>query len=365
MSGAQNTNDVMDILAAPVDAETLSRLHRLLESQGGTRWRPRCRVHRRRLARRTAAARRDDPRVSCGWLTRPRITTASSRPSRRSSAPAYCGRRSASIAPPANSRSTSPGAVRRSTFRWTCRCRTDSASSCSGICPRSATGRPAATGRSPSWSAIRGPCAQSDRLCDQPAAGRRSVPPRAACRRLARRLHRRRRRQDDPPATGGGVTERRTSDPWRARVEAADWTAITDEVNEYGGALLPQLLTPTETERIRASCTTRTTCFAAPSTWVATASGRASTATSGRPTPNRSSGSNRRCIRRLLPIARDWWCEAGPAGALARHPRRMAADVSRRGSDQVDRDPLALRPTGIGTRCIATSTATSSSRCRS
>ncbi len=33
MSGAQNTNEVMDILAAPADAATLSRLHRRLESQ--------------------------------------------------------------------------------------------------------------------------------------------------------------------------------------------------------------------------------------------------------------------------------------------------------------------------------------------
>ena len=32
MNGAQNTNDVMEILAAPAQDETLSRLHRLLES---------------------------------------------------------------------------------------------------------------------------------------------------------------------------------------------------------------------------------------------------------------------------------------------------------------------------------------------
>jgi methylated-DNA-[protein]-cysteine S-methyltransferase len=33
MNGAQNTNDVMEILAPPADGDTLSRLHRLLESQ--------------------------------------------------------------------------------------------------------------------------------------------------------------------------------------------------------------------------------------------------------------------------------------------------------------------------------------------
>jgi hypothetical protein len=38
---------------------------------------------------------------------------------------------------------------------------------------------------------------------------------------------------------------------WRQRVEGGDWDAITTEVNEYGGALLPQLLTSAETARIR------------------------------------------------------------------------------------------------------------------
>jgi hypothetical protein len=41
------------------------------------------------------------------------------------------------------------------------------------------------------------------------------------------------------------------TDPWRQRVDSGDWKAITDEVNDYGGALLPQLLTPAEAERLR------------------------------------------------------------------------------------------------------------------
>jgi len=32
------------------------------------------------------------------------------------------------------------------------------------------------------------------------------------------------------------------TDPWRRRVDSGDWDAITAEVNEYGGALLPQLV---------------------------------------------------------------------------------------------------------------------------
>ena len=42
-----------------------------------------------------------------------------------------------------------------------------------------------------------------------------------------------------------------SADPWKQRVDAGDWTAITAEVNEYGGALLPELLTAGETGQIR------------------------------------------------------------------------------------------------------------------
>ena len=41
------------------------------------------------------------------------------------------------------------------------------------------------------------------------------------------------------------------TDPWRRRVDSGDWDAITAEVNEHGGALLPQLVTPAEAERLR------------------------------------------------------------------------------------------------------------------
>ncbi len=37
---------------------------------------------------------------------------------------------------------------------------------------------------------------------------------------------------------------------WEKRVAAADWAAVTDEVDDYGCALLPQLLTPAECTKI-------------------------------------------------------------------------------------------------------------------
>jgi uncharacterized protein len=39
-------------------------------------------------------------------------------------------------------------------------------------------------------------------------------------------------------------------DHWADRVDGGDWDRITEELNEYGGALLPRLLTPEEAARI-------------------------------------------------------------------------------------------------------------------
>jgi hypothetical protein len=49
------------------------------------------------------------------------------------------------------------------------------------------------------------------------------------------------------PATTNG----QGADPWRERVDSSDWSAIGAELDSSGGALLPQLLTAAEAERIR------------------------------------------------------------------------------------------------------------------
>ena len=41
-----------------------------------------------------------------------------------------------------------------------------------------------------------------------------------------------------------------TSD-WTKRVDIGDWQSIAADVNDFGGALLPRLLTPTEARRLR------------------------------------------------------------------------------------------------------------------
>ena len=46
---------------------------------------------------------------------------------------------------------------------------------------------------------------------------------------------------------GRGLSE----DRWKQRVDSGDWRAITEELDTYGGALLPALLSPGEAEQIR------------------------------------------------------------------------------------------------------------------
>jgi hypothetical protein len=38
---------------------------------------------------------------------------------------------------------------------------------------------------------------------------------------------------------------------WETHVDSGDWDAIASGVDEYGGALLPQLMTPGEATRLR------------------------------------------------------------------------------------------------------------------
>ena len=100
------------------------------------------------------------------------------------------------------------------------------------------------------------------------------------------------------------------TDPWERRVDSGDWAAIRAELDEYGGTLLPPLLTPAEAEQIRG---------------LYKQAGRfRSTVNLGRhrfgegeyryfatPYPEPVERLKQALYPRLLPIARDWWARLG------------------------------------------------------
>jgi hypothetical protein len=101
-----------------------------------------------------------------------------------------------------------------------------------------------------------------------------------------------------------------TADRYARRVAAADWNAVAGELDEYGCAPLPQLLTPTECGRIAAL-------FDEPAHFRATIDMARHRFGSGRyryfaaPFPEPVDALRHTLYERLLPIARDWYGRLG------------------------------------------------------
>lgn len=101
-----------------------------------------------------------------------------------------------------------------------------------------------------------------------------------------------------------------SADPWCERVDTGDWVAIADELNEYGGALLPQLLSREETVQLRGV-------YAQGELFRSTidmgryrfGDGEYKYLTS--PYPEPIERLKQALYPRLLPIARDWWAKLG------------------------------------------------------
>jgi uncharacterized protein len=106
------------------------------------------------------------------------------------------------------------------------------------------------------------------------------------------------------------VIQRLAPDPWRERVESADWTAITAEVNEYGGALLPQLLTAAETVRLRQSYD-EDGLFRSTVAMGRYRFGEGEYRYFRAPYPEPIERLKQALYPKLLPIARDWWSKLG------------------------------------------------------
>ncbi len=97
---------------------------------------------------------------------------------------------------------------------------------------------------------------------------------------------------------------------WRNRVDSGDWDAITAELNDFGGALLPRLLTDDEADAIkrlypddglfRATIDMRRYRF-----------GEGEYRYFHQPYPEPIEALKQALYPRLLPIARDWWAKLG------------------------------------------------------
>lgn len=117
-------------------------------------------------------------------------------------------------------------------------------------------------------------------------------------------------------AQAGRVSTKRVipeTGAWRARVESGDWSTITEEVNEYGGALLPRLLTDAETAEFQ-SMYARNELFRSTVDMGRYRFGQGEYRYFRTPYPEPVERLKQALYPRLLPIARDWWRKLGRPG---------------------------------------------------
>ncbi|MGX9792283.1 2OG-Fe(II) oxygenase [Mycobacterium sp. MMS18-G62] len=97
---------------------------------------------------------------------------------------------------------------------------------------------------------------------------------------------------------------------WQTRVDSGDWDAITAEVNDFGGALLPRLITKSEADKIRKL-------YPDDDRFRATIDMRRYRFGEGeyryfrQACPETIEQLKQALYPRLLPIARDWWTKLG------------------------------------------------------
>jgi hypothetical protein len=100
------------------------------------------------------------------------------------------------------------------------------------------------------------------------------------------------------------------TDAWAARVAQGNWVAIADEINVYGGALLPRLLTPEETVEIR-EMYTNDAAFRSTVNMGRHRFGEGEYRYFDTPYPEPIERLKQAIYPRLLPIARDWYEKLG------------------------------------------------------
>jgi hypothetical protein len=95
---------------------------------------------------------------------------------------------------------------------------------------------------------------------------------------------------------------------WHKRVDSGDWEAIAADVNDYGGALLPRLLTPAEAARLR-KLYPNDDLFRATINMERRRYGVGEYRYFREPYPEPIEHLKNALYPRLLPIARDWWAK--------------------------------------------------------
>lgn len=95
---------------------------------------------------------------------------------------------------------------------------------------------------------------------------------------------------------------------WHKRVDSGDWEAIAADVNDYGGALLPRLLTPAEGARLR-KLYPNDDLFRATINMERRRYGAGEYRYFREPYPEPIEHLKNALYPRLLPIARDWWAK--------------------------------------------------------
>ncbi|HXS61305.1 MAG TPA: 2OG-Fe(II) oxygenase [Streptosporangiaceae bacterium] len=101
-----------------------------------------------------------------------------------------------------------------------------------------------------------------------------------------------------------------STDSWTSRVDSADWSAITAELDEFGGALLPRLLTDAETSQIR-GLYEDDGCFRSTVNLGRHRFGEGEYRYFKTPYPEPVERLRHALYPRLLPIARQWWARLG------------------------------------------------------
>ena len=132
---------------------------------------------------------------------------------------------------------------------------------------------------------------------------------------------------EEPSEVRAGEVVLMAATKWQKRVDSADWDAVAAEVNDFGGALLPQLLTAAEAAKRPRPLLRGRTCSARRSTWRRYRFGEGEYRYFQRPYPEPIDALKRGAVPTAAADREGLVEQARPRDAVARRPRRLARHV--------------------------------------